>query len=72
MKKMLSIAIVAVLMASFAIGAVVTAQAKPVPAGECNYACNRTTYRLIECCPYEYGNGQIVTKCKTIGWCYPE
>ena len=70
MKKLFSILLVTILVTSFVIGAIV--QSKPVVVGECSEACNRTTYQLIECCTYQLPNGEEMTKCKMIGWCYPE
>lgn len=70
MKKLLSFLLVGILVASFAIGAVATSvQAKPLP-GVCYVMCNRTTYQLVECCPYDK-HGEIDWHCHMIGWCYP-
>ena len=69
MKKLLSVMFVTVLLVSFVIGAVV--QSKP-SAGICTLMCNKTTYRMIECCTYVMPNGGEKTTCKMIGWCYPE
>jgi hypothetical protein len=76
MKKLMSITLIGILVASFAIGGMVaTSQAKPL-VGVCYTMCNRTTYQLLECCPYivkgSPDTGEIVYKCKMIGWCYPE
>jgi hypothetical protein len=71
MKKLLGVAMLTVMVASFTVGAISsTVQSKPV-AYDCTTACNRTTYRLIECCKYDVGSATI-TKCQFIGYCYPE
>ena len=71
MKKLLSVVMLTVLVASFAVGVISsTVQSKPV-AYDCFEMCNRTTYRLSECCKYDVGNDTIL-KCQFIGWCYPE
>ena len=69
MKKLLSVVLVTVLVASFLFA--IVAQAKPT-AGVCHTLCNKTTYKLIECCTYVMPNGDDHTTCKSIGWCYPE
>lgn len=71
MKKLLSVVVLTVMVVSFVIGAMSSAvQSKP--AGyDCVTACNRTTYRLTECCKYDVGSSTI-TKCQFIGYCYPE
>jgi hypothetical protein len=69
-KRLLSILLVGILVALFAATAMVSeTQSKPML--DCYLACNRTTYKLIECCPY-IQHGEIDWKCHMVGWCYPE
>ncbi|UCD62754.1 MAG: hypothetical protein JSW34_08280 [Candidatus Zixiibacteriota bacterium] len=71
MRKLLSIVLLAVLVVSFAVSAMVSqVEAKPLP-GVCYLACNRTTYQLFECCPYTQHGDEVVFRCKHVGWCYP-
>ncbi|UCE25367.1 MAG: hypothetical protein JSU74_04805 [Candidatus Zixiibacteriota bacterium] len=71
MKKLFAFALLGVLVTSFALGAFVPdAQSRPLP-GICYLMCNRTTYQLFECCPYEK-HGEVDYNCRMVGWCYPK
>jgi len=69
MKKTLHVVVVGLLVAALAFGILATTtQAKPMLG--CYEACNRTTYQIVECCPYDQ-QGEIVWKCHNTGdWCY--
>lgn len=72
MKNLMRLSLVGLLAASFVMGvlAATTVEAKPLLG--CYLACNRTTYQIVECCPYEI-KGEIIFKCHGTGdWCYPE
>ena len=71
MKQLIRLAVGALLIASFVFGIMATTtEAKPMPG--CYEACNRTTYQIVECCPF-IQKGDIVWRCHNTGdWCYPE
>ena len=73
MRKLMCLAVGGLLIASFVFGVmatVTTVEAKPMLG--CHEACNRTTYQIVECCPFVH-KGEIVWRCHNTGdWCYPE
>ena len=71
MKKLMRVAVGGLLVASFMFGVMsTTIEAKPVLG--CYEACNRTTYQIVECCPF-IQKGDIVWRCHNTGsWCYSE
>jgi hypothetical protein len=73
MKKLIRLTVGGMLIATFVLGLMATfttVEAKPMFG--CYLACNRTTYQIVECCPFTQ-KGEIVWKCHNTGdWCYPE
>jgi hypothetical protein len=71
MKKLMRMAVGGLLVASFVFGVMsTTIEAKPMLG--CYEACNRTTYQIVECCPF-IQKGDIIWRCHNTGdWCYPE
>jgi hypothetical protein len=70
MKNLIRVSVAGLLAASFVFGIMATTtQAKPMLG--CDIMCNRTTYQIVECCPF-IQKGEIVWRCHNTGeWCFP-